>query len=199
MKPRILLFNTTADDLLDVQGHLSDSIYEVTAVTSQLSDISRAALTGSIDIVMAVTEKRFDQLFSCIQQINVQNPIPVIVFTYEDSRDVIQAAIKVGVSAYIVDGLQAKRIVSIIDTACFSFNQQQLIKEELERTKNTLSERKIIDKAKGIIMQCSIISENEAYKAMRKMAMNKNIKMVDLAESIISASEILAQVLLFNF
>ena len=186
MKPRILLFNTTADDLLDVQGHLSDSIYEVTAVTSQLSDISRAALTGSIDIVMAVTEKRFDQLFSCIQQINVQNPIPVIVFTYEDSRDVIQAAIKVGVSAYIVDGLQAKRIVSIIDTACFRFNEQQLIKEELER------ERKIIDKAKGIIMQRSKISENEAYKAMRKMAMNKNIKMVDLAESIISASEILA-------
>lgn len=192
MKPRILLFNTTADDLLDVQGHLSDSIYEVTAVTSQLSDISRAALTGSIDIVMAVTEKRFDQLFNCIQQINVQNPIPVIVFTYEDSRDVIQAAIKVGVSAYIVDGLQAKRIVSIIDTACFRFNEQQLIKEELERTKNTLSERKIIDKAKGIIMQRSKISENEAYKAMRKMAMNKNIKMVDLAESIISASEILA-------
>jgi len=192
MKTKVLLFNSTADDLLDVQTHLSESIYDVTAVTSDLSHISRAAISGSVDIVMAVTEKRFDQLFSCIQQINLQNPVPVIVFTYEDSRDVIELAIKVGVSAYIVDGLQAKRIVSIIDTACFRFNEQQLIKKELEKTKNTLSERKLIDKAKGIVMQRSNINENDAYKAMRKMAMDKNIKLVELSKSIISASEILA-------
>jgi len=192
MKPKVLLFNTTADELIDVQKYLSESIYEVTAVTSELSDISRAAFSGTVDIIIAVTEKRFDQLFSCIQQINLQNPIPVIVFTYEDSREVIQSAIKVGVSAYIVDGLQAKRIVPIIDTACFRFNEQQLVKEELEKTKNTLSERKLIDKAKGIVMQRSNISENDAYKAMRKMAMDKNIKMIELSKSIISASEILA-------
>lgn len=192
MKPKVLLFNTTADELIDVQEYLSDSIYDVTAVTSELSDISRAALSGTVDIIMAVTDKRFDQFFSCIQQINLQNPVPVIVFTYEDSRDVIQSAIKVGVSAYIVDGLQAKRIVSIIDTACFRFNEQQLVKKELEKTKNTLSERKLIDKAKGIVMQRSNISENDAYKAMRKMAMDKNIKMIELAKSVISASEILA-------
>ncbi len=192
MKPRVLLFNTTADELIDVQEYLSASIYDVTAVTSELSDISRAALSGTVDIIMAVTDKRFDQLFSCIQQINLQNPVPVIVFTYEDSRDVIQSAIKVGVSAYIVDGLQAKRIVSIIDTSCFRFNEQQLVKKELEKTKNTLSERKLIDKAKGIVMQRSNISENDAYKAMRKMAMDKNIKMIELAKSVISASEILA-------
>jgi len=192
MKPKVLLFNTTADELIDVQKYLSESIYEVTAVTSELSDISRAAFSGTVDIIIAITEKRFDQLFSCIQQINLQNPIPVIVFTYEDSREVIQSAIKVGVSAYIVDGLQAKRIVPIIDTACFRFNEQQLVKEELEKTKNTLSERKLIDKAKGIVMQRSNISENDAYKAMRKMAMDKNIKMIELSKSIISASEILA-------
>jgi response regulator NasT len=192
MKPKVLLFNSTADELLDVQDGLSDSIYELTNVTSDLSEISRAALTGAVDIVMAVTEKRFDQLFSCIQQINIQNPVPVIVFTYEDSRDVIQSAIRVGVSAYIVDGLHAKRVVSIIDTACFRFNEQQLVKNELEKAKNSLSERKLIDKAKGIVMQRSNISENDAYKAMRKMAMDKNIKMVELAKSVISASEILA-------
>ena len=192
MKTKVLLFNTTADELLDIQERLSETSYEIIAITSDLSDISQAALSGSVDLVMAVTDKRFGQLFTCVQQINLHKPIPVVVFTYDDSRDVIQLAIKAGVSAYIVDGLQAKRMLSILDTARFRFNEQQSIKNELEKTKNTLSERKFIDKAKGILMQRSNINEDAAYKAMRKMAMDKNIKMAELAKSVISASELIA-------
>lgn len=191
MKSKILLFNTTADDLVDIQERLSATNYDIVVVTSDLSDVSRVSLAGTVDLVMAVTDKRFDQLFSCVQQINLHNPIPVVIFTYDDSRDVIQLAIKAGVSAYIVDGLQAKRVSSILDTARFRFNEQQSIKNELEKAKNTLNERKLIDRAKGILMQRSKITEDAAYKAMRKMAMDKNIKMANLAPSVISASELM--------
>lgn len=191
MKSKILLFNTTADDLVDIQERLSATNYDIVVVTSDLSDVSRVSLAGTVDLVMAVTDKRFDQLFSCVQQINLHNPIPVVIFTYDDSRDVIQLAIKAGVSAYIVDGLQAKRVSSILDTARFRFNEQQSIKNELEKAKNTLNERKLIDRAKGILMQRSKITEDAAYKAMRKMAMDKNIKMANLAQSVISASELM--------
>jgi len=191
MKSKILLFNTTADDLVDIQERLSATNYDIVVVTSDLSDVSRVSLAGTVDLVMAVTDKRFDQLFSCVQQINLDNPIPVVIFTYDDSRDVIQLAIKAGVSAYIVDGLQAKRVSSILDTARFRFNEQQSIKNELEKAKNTLNERKLIDRAKGILMQRSKITEDAAYKAMRKMAMDKNIKMANLAQSVISASELM--------
>lgn len=190
MKTRVLLFNTTADELLDIHKQLSEASYEIVAVTSDLSDISQAVLSGSVDLVMAVTDKRFDQLFSCIQQINLYNPVPVVIFTYNDSRDIIQLAIKAGVSAYIVDGLQAKRILSILDTAYFRFNEQQNIKIELEKAKTMLSDRKLIDRAKGILMKHSNIDENAAYTAMRKLAMDKNIKMIELAKSIISANEL---------
>lgn len=191
MNSKILLFNTTADDLVDIQERLSATNYDIVVVTSDLSDVSRVSLAGTVDLVMAVTDKRFDQLFSCVQQINLHNPIPVVIFTYDDSRDVIQLAIKAGVSAYIVDGLQAKRVSSILDTARFRFNEQQSIKNELEKAKNTLNERKLIDRAKGILMQRSKITEDAAYKAMRKMAMDKNIKMANLAQSVISASELM--------
>ncbi len=152
MKSKILLFNTTADDLVDIQERLSATNYDIVVVTPELSEVSRVSLAGTVDLVMAVTDKRFDQLFSCVQQINLHHPIPVVIFTYDDSRDVIQLAIKAGVSAYIVDGLQAKRVSSILDTARFRFNEQQSIKNELEKAKNTLNERKLIDRAKGILM-----------------------------------------------
>jgi response regulator NasT len=191
MKTKVLLFNTTADGLVDIQNSLYQSNYEVMGICSSLSQVSQAALSGTVDLLMVVTYKRFDQLFNCVQKINLHNPLPVVVFTYDDSRDVIRLAIKAGVSAYIVDGLQAKRIVSILDTALFRFQEQQQIKQELAKTKTSLTERKLIDKAKGIVMKRSNIDEDAAYKTLRKMAMDKNMRMAELAKSIISASELL--------
>jgi len=191
MKTRIIILNTTADELCDIKESLSRSNYQVITTSSNLSDISRAVINGSVDLVMAVTDKKFDQLFAVIRQINKQQAVPVVIFTYDDSRNVIQLAIQTGVSAYIVDGLQANRIVSILDTACFRFNEQQRVKTELEKTKTTLAERKLIDKAKGILMQRSAQDEDSIYKSMRKAAMDKNIKIAELAKSIINSHELM--------
>ena len=191
MKTRILLFNSSPEDLLDIEEALANSAYEIVQRCSRISDISRAIIKSDVDMLMAVTDKKFDQLFTCVKQINQLKPVPVVVFTYEDDRDVIQAAIKAGVSAYIVDGLQAKRIVPILETARIRFMEQQVIKDELDRTRETLSERKLIERAKGIVMQRSNIDEEEAYKSMRKMAMDKNIKLSELAKSVISAAELI--------
>jgi len=191
MKTRILLFNSSPEDLLDIEEALANSAYEIVQRCSRISDISRAIIKSDVDMLMAVTDKKFDQLFACVKQINQLKPVPVVVFTYEDDRDVIHAAIKAGVSAFIVDGLQAKRIVPIIETARIRFKEQQAIKVELDRTKETLSERKLIERAKGIVMQRSNIDEEEAYKSMRKMAMDKNIKLSELARSVISAAELI--------
>jgi len=192
MKTRVIILNTTTDELCDIKESLARSNYQVIETCSSLSDISRSVINGSVDLVMVVTDKKFDSLFATIQQINKQQAVPVVIFTYDDSRDVIQLAIKTGVSAYIVDGLQANRIVSILDTACFRFNEQQRIKNELAKTKTTLVERKLIEKAKGILMQQSSKDENSVYMSMRKAAMDKNIKMAELAKSIIDSYELMA-------
>jgi len=192
MKIKVLLFiNTSPDNLRDIDEGLGTSSYEIVRSCYELSEVSRAVSKGSVDIVMAVTDKKFDELFACIQQLNRYKPVPVVVFTYVDDKEVIHSAIKAGVSAYIVDGLKAKRIVPILDTAMIRFKEQHAVLKELEKTRETLSERKLIERAKGIVMQRSDIDEEEAYKAMRKMAMDKNIKMAELAKSVISAAELI--------
>jgi len=192
MKTKAIIFNTTTDSLVDVKEALGHSQYQVIADSSCLSDVTRAVFNGSVELVIAVTDKRFDPLFAAVGQIVKQHTVPIVVFTYDDSRDVIQLAIKTGVAAYIVDGLQANRVVSILDTACLRFNEQQRLLSELNKTKESLLERKLIEKAKGILMKRSAQDENSVYQSMRRAAMNKNIKLADLAKSIIDSHELMA-------
>ncbi len=192
MKTKAIIFNTTTDSLVDVKEALGHSHYQVIADSSCLSDVTRAVFNGSVELVIAVTDKRFDPLFAAVGQIVKQHAVPIVVFTYDDSRDVIQLAIKTGVAAYIVDGLQANRVVSILDTACLRFNEQQRLLSELNKTKESLLERKLIEKAKGILMKRSAQDENSVYQSMRRAAMNKNIKLADLAKSIIDSHELMA-------
>lgn len=193
MKTKLLLFNNTSlEDMEDIKRSLAASSYEITEICRELEEVKSKILSDSAQMIIAVVNKQFDRLFSCVKSMHQYKPVPVVVFTYVDDKEVIQAAIKAGVSAYIVDGLEANRIVPILDIAMVRFEEQQAVHTELEKTKEILSERKVIEKAKGILMQRSNLAEEEAYKAMRKLAMDKNMKIAELAKSIISANELLA-------
>jgi response regulator NasT len=113
------------------------------------------------------------------------------MFTEESNSEMASSAIKSGVNAYIVDGLEENRVQPIIDVAIARFREFQALKDELDATRNQLSERKAVEKAKGLLMQRKNISEDEAYQSLRKMAMDKNKRIVDVAESVINAFELL--------
>jgi response regulator NasT len=113
------------------------------------------------------------------------------MFAEQSSSEMAGTAIKAGVNAYIVDGLEEKRVQPIIDVAIARFREFQALKDELDSTRNQLVERKIVEKAKGLLMDKKSITEDDAYKTLRKMAMDKNIKIVDVAENLISVFEIL--------
>ena len=93
--------------------------------------------------------------------------------------------------AYIVDGLEENRVQPIIDVAMARFREFQALKDELDAVRNQLSERKIVEKAKGILMKHKNISEDDAYQALRSMAMDKNKRIIDISESILQAFELL--------
>jgi response regulator NasT len=103
----------------------------------------------------------------------------------------IEAAVEAGVSAYIVDGLKKERIKAILDTSISRFRAFSKLKSELEQARNELEERKVVERAKGILMQRRAIAEPEAYALLRRTAMNENRRLVDVAQSIITASELL--------
>jgi response regulator NasT len=115
---------------------------------------------------------------------------PIAMFVDQSDTASIEASVDAGVSAYIVDGLKKERMKSILDLCISRFNSFSRLQNELERTKSALEDRKIIDRAKGILMKAKKLTEEEAYTLMRNAAMNEKKKIVEIAQSIITASEI---------
>jgi response regulator NasT len=116
---------------------------------------------------------------------------PIAMFVDQSDTASIQASVDAGVSAYIVDGLKKERIKSIIDLCVSRFNAFAKLQDELEKTKSALEERKVIDRAKGILMRVKNLNEEEAYVLMRSTAMREKKKIVEIAQSIITASDLL--------
>src|SRR5262245_7930986 len=114
---------------------------------------------------------------------------PVAMFVDQSDSTMIQASVDAGVSAYIVDGLKKERIKSILDLCISRFNAFSRLQTELEQTKNALEDRKVIDRAKGILMNRKNMTEAQAYDLLRRTAMNENKKIAEIAQSVITASE----------
>ena len=116
---------------------------------------------------------------------------PVAMFVDQSDAALTQAAIEAGVSAYVVDGLRPDRIIPILDAAIARFHMFQRMRTELAATKAALEERKVIDRAKGILMRARGIGEEEAYGLLRKAAMDQGKKLADMAQALVIATDLL--------
>src|SRR6201996_8860631 len=116
---------------------------------------------------------------------------PIAMFVDQSDSASIQASVDAGVSAYIVGNLQKDRIKTILDLCVSRFNAFSRLQGELDRAKSALEERKVIDRAKGILMKAKDLTEEQAYALMRKTAMNENKKIAEIAQSIITAADLL--------
>lgn len=124
--------------------------------------------------------------------VNQQNPRPIVFFAdKDDNPDNIRAAIKAGVSAYIVDGLKPNRVKPILDVAIARFEAFQSLRSELLQTRTELEDRKLIEKAKGMLMKHQSCDEEQAFRTLRKLAMDRSQKLVDVARSVIKVLEVL--------
>jgi response regulator NasT len=115
---------------------------------------------------------------------------PIAMFVDQSDTASIQASVDAGVSAYIVGNLQKERIKTILDLCISRFNAFARLQDELERAKSALEDRKVIDRAKGILMKAKDLTEEQAYALLRKTAMNENKKIAEVAQSVITAAEL---------
>ena len=116
---------------------------------------------------------------------------PVAMFVDRSDATMMQTAVDAGISAYVVDGLRPERIKSILDVAILRFNAFSRLQRELAEARSELADRKVIERAKGILMKQKSIDEAEAYRLMRSAAMNGKMKLVDVARSVVTAAELL--------
>ena len=191
MKHRVLLVE--ADDsraTMLVEG-LLESGCDVVARLSASQNLLVRCTEIEADILVIDVETPNHELFAQLNRLNSLRKMPIVIFTEESDRHQIAQAIKAGVSAYVVDGMNAHRIKAIIEVALARYAEIQQLYQELEQTRSNLAERKLIEKAKGIIMRQRKVDEESAYKAMRRMAMNQNVKLHEVARNIINVSELL--------
>ncbi|MDB5870827.1 MAG: Fis family transcriptional regulator [Ramlibacter sp.] len=116
---------------------------------------------------------------------------PIVMFTNDDDTSHVKDAVAAGVSAYIVAGLAPERIRPILDVAMARFQHEQELRRQLADAKSELHERKVIDRAKGLLMQRQGLSEQAAYEKLRKTAMDKGLRLAEVAQRILDVSDLL--------
>ena len=181
----LLIEDETADQLLE--KILVAKGYLVANTATSITDI-QSLVENSTDIVIFNIDspKKYFQDIHCLSQ---KQSLPIIIFASDDTADTIKQFIKSGVSAYVVNNGEPNRIDSIINIAIARFNEQQRLKNELEKTKSRLEERKLVDRAKGILIKTRGFTEDDAYHTLRKLAMDRTIAIGEMAKNVIAMAE----------
>ncbi len=143
------------------------------------------------DVILIDLENPSRDVLEQMFQVSRAVKRPIAMFVDQSDSASIQASVDAGVSAYIVDGLKKERIKPVLDLCISRFNAFSRLQNELDKTKSALEERKVIDRAKGLLMKLKGLSEDEAYVLMRSTAMREKKKIGEIAQSIITASEML--------
>lgn len=185
------------DDRIDRREMLDIALQNIdcalVACTTSDSDLLSAVKTCDPDVILVDIEAPGRDILESLETVHSTVPRPMVMFSQDDNNQTIRRATQAGVSAYVVDGLQISRVRPIIDAAVARFQHFSLLETELKQARNQLAERKIIDKAKRIVMRRQDVSEEVAYKSMRKLAMDSNKKLSEVAQRVIAAEKLLGK------
>jgi two-component system, response regulator / RNA-binding antiterminator len=188
---RIMLVDDTPERAFYLSLVLERLGYEVVAEISDPRKLHDEALRLSPDAIIVDTDSPSRDTLENLCSITESCPRPIVMFAHDRARESIREAVRAGVSAYVVDGLAPERITPILETAVARFEAFQAMKSELDSVKTKLSERKVVEKAKGILMKSAKLTEDAAYRALRKQAMDRNLQIVEVARQVIAVSELL--------
>ncbi|MDD5295875.1 MAG: ANTAR domain-containing protein [Rhodocyclaceae bacterium] len=175
----------------DICAALALAGHRVAAVLPSSLNLSAEVQALSPDVILIQTETPSRDTLEHLSIMGRDMPRPVVVFAQDDDDSVIRQAVQAGVSAYVVDGLDAGRLKSVIQVALAHFEQFQAVKKELAETSRKLTERKTIEKAKGILMKARGLSEEDAYSALRRLAMERGRTLSAVSRDVIAMAGLL--------
>jgi len=188
---RVMLIDDRSDRREMLGSALQGVDCALVSCVSGDSDLLSAVQSCNPDVILIDIEAPGRDTLESLESVQSTLPRPMVMFSQDDNYQTIRRVTQAGVSAYVVDGLQLARVRPIIDAAVARFEQFNRLESELKAVRRQLAERKTIDKAKGIIMRQRGLPEEQAYQAMRKLAMDTNRTLADVAQNIIEAASIL--------
>ena len=188
---RILLVDQNADRAAILEEGLRDAGLRDITTVREMQSLLRRIVDVDPDVIFIDLENPNRDVLEQMFQVSRSVRRPIAMFVDQADTDTIRAAVEAGVSAYVVDGLRKERVKTILDTAVSHFNTFNRLRDELERANQQLEERKLIERAKGILMKEREISESDAYALLRSAAMNENRRIADVARSVVSTIRLL--------
>ncbi len=170
---------------------LKEAGYANVTVVRDMQNLLRRIVDADPDVIFIDLENPNRDVLEQMFQVSRCVRRPVAMFVDRSDTDMIKAAVEAGVGAYIVDGLRKERVKAILDMAVSRFQAFSELREELEQVRRALNERKMVERAKGILMKERGLSEGTAYDLLRKAAMNEGRRVVEIAQAVVTAAGLL--------
>ena len=188
----MLVVDDSQKDVSLLNEGLKAAGYDVVEVAMSASALLDRVASLDPAVIIIDSDSPTRDTLEQLSFVNARQPRPIVLVTEDRDNATIQAALKAGVSAYIVAGMQPDRLQPILDVAVARFEQDRALRAELRDTREKLAERKLIERAKGLVMKQKNVGEEEAYRVMRKLAMDRGRKLLEIAQQIIDVSELMS-------
>jgi response regulator NasT len=171
---------------------LNEAGHRVIARLRGRADLEQKVLELEPDVIVVDMDCPDRDTLEDMSRITRRRPRPTVMFVDESDSESIRAAVAAGVSAYVVGGLAPDRVKPVLEVAIARFNEFQSLRQELDDARSDLEERKVIERAKGILMKRRGIDEEQAFRTLRRMAMDRKVKLAAMAREVLAAAELLA-------
>ncbi|MCF6446067.1 ANTAR domain-containing response regulator [Nereida sp. MMG025] len=188
---KIVVVEDDRDRAISIVDALKDACVCDVVVIADRSGLARQIAAHQPDIVLIDINNPTRDMMEELTLASGPLDRPVAMFVSGNSDGMAEAAIEAGVSAYVVDGLSVQRLKPVMDTAIARFSMVRQMRDELAETRRALEERKVIDRAKGLLMKAKGIDEEAAYALLRKAAMDQGRRVPDVAEALVTAAGLL--------
>ena len=188
---RVLIVDQNVMRASVLEEGLREAGYRNMVVVRDMQNLLRRIVDEAPDVILIDLENPNRDVLEQMFQVSRVVARPVAMFVDQSDSSMIEAAIDSGVGAYVVDGLRKERVKAVVDTAIGRFRAFNKLREELDRTRQQLEDRKLIERAKGILMKEKGLTEEAAYSLMRSAAMRDNLRLAQVAQSVITAARLL--------
>ncbi|MEL6827591.1 MAG: ANTAR domain-containing protein [Pseudomonadota bacterium] len=188
---RVLLVDDDAERARMVEEGLAENA--VVTLATQIHGRPLLDLIARLqpDVIIMDCQSPDRDTIESLRQVAQSNPKPIVMFVEEEGSAFMQDAIEAGVSAYVIDGLKPNRVRPLIDTAMTRFKVMDGLRSELKKTKDDLAARKVIERAKGLLMERQQMTEDQAFSAMRDMSQQQSKPIKEVAESVIAIFDLI--------
>lgn len=188
---KILVIDENAIRAAILEEGLREAGYDNVTVVRNMTNLLRSIVNADPDVIIIDLENPNRDVLEQMFQVSQTVRRPVAMFVGESGAEMIERAVEAGVSTYIVDGLKKERVKPILDMTLSRFNAFNRLQRELEDTRRALEDRKVLDRAKALLMERRGLSEHDAYHLLRKTAMNEHRTIGEVARSIVTAANLL--------